>query len=404
MATKKMTDNQILFIKSLILSGLSHGDVSIHFNETFTDTKVNPNIIEKVYSRHIKNTLSETEIIAKQVIADRRLKLNNSQLRKQTQGLLDREIGLEDFEKAIKELGKVVKSHKLPQEKPAPKDSSKKDMTIELMLSDIHYGKKVDIMNKKGERITVCDMNIIRKRVRQYVAFAIKDIKEHQQKYNVEKIKLLLLGDIIESYTFHGLESAISCEMGNSRQIVESVNSLFLDVVRPLLELNIKIDVECVAGNHDRTETNKTMNNPGENNVSWQIYKLLEMMCINSNFINIKFNIPINSYIIYEVYGSNVLVEHGDNLKGATKIAIESLVSRRASQNQLHIEFSRWGHFHEYTVFGRGKHIINGSVPGQDSYAEVLGYNSEASQCINYYVKTKNRPNCFYKSIGVYLD
>jgi len=42
-------------------------------------------------------------------------------------------------------------------------------------------------------------------------------------------------------------------------------------------------------------------------------------------------------------------------------------------------------------------------VCGQDSYAEIKGFNTSAGQTINYYVDTKARPSSFYYSFPVYL-
>ena len=61
-------------------------------------------------------------------------------------------------------------------------------------------------------------------------------------------------------------------------------------------------------------------------------------------------------------------MEHGDHIKGGmTRKACESHLAKRSTQiNQL-IDYMRVGHFHEITMYGRGKIIVNGSFPGQDS-------------------------------------
>jgi hypothetical protein len=82
----------------------------------------------------------------------------------------------------------------------------------------------------------------------------------------------------------------------------------------------------------------------------------------------------------------------------------EGLMEQRGRQNNVTVHFGRFGHWHEYAVFDRGRIIVNESVCGMDSYAEVKGFDSKAGQTINFYVETKNRPNCFYHSFAVDLS
>lgn len=405
MATLKYSLELLQKIKELRNQRFTFDEIADKLNqENYSHTDFTASMINNAYNRYVKSYIDDEEEMMKQLSKSARSSKTSQVLRKQQKILLTNRMSFEDMEIALKELVKEIKPSKVNLNKKKKKDRSKRDMTIELNLSDIHYGKKVEVVNDNGDRVTLCDKDIIRKRIDQFMDVFEEDLKMQQKTFNVEKIVVNLIGDIIESFTMHNLESAISCEFGNSRQIVEAISSLHNQVISRIAKLNIPVLVNCVTGNHDRTEISKTYNNSGENNVSFQIYKVLEMMCENLNLKHVKFCIPVKNYLIFDIYGSNCLVEHGDQLKNKNQQTIENLVSKRANQNRCHITFSRWGHFHEYTVFGRGNHIINGSVPGQDSYAEVLGFDSQACQVINYYIKTKNRPTPFYKSFPVYLD
>ena len=79
-------------------------------------------------------------------------------------------------------------------------------------------------------------------------------------------------------------------------------------------------------------------------------------------------------------------------------------MNNRSKQLGKVIDFGRFGHYHEYACYDRGRIIINESVCGQDSYANVLGHSSTAGQTINYYIETKTRPTCFFKSFPVWLE
>jgi len=293
-----------------------------------------------------------------------------------------------------------VKSIKLEKVKVSKAKSQKgRKMTMELMLSDIHYGKLVN----KGDR-DLFNLAICRKRMSYLADTFLSELeKKTMEGYNVHKIIIALLGDIIESYTMHGLESAAGCEFGNAKQVQSSIQSLFNDIIVPIARTGISVEVPAVTGNHDRTDLSRTMQKPGESNLTWIIYNTLEQLCKAAGLNNVKFIIPEGSYVILDIYNNKCLYEHGDNVNSNNKKGYEDLMEKRARQNDVTLHFGRFGHYHEYAMFDRGRIIVNESVCGQDSYAEIKGFNTSAGQTINYYVDTKARPSSFYYSFPVYL-
>ncbi len=300
-----------------------------------------------------------------------------------------RESFLESIHKAV--LTHKIKKFKAPS-KPK-KVKGKSNMTIELMLSDIHVGKKTDNF----------DLKICSDRLTQLVNTTLTQLHLYQKIYNVEHLIVALIGDIIESQTMHEVESAKGCEFGNSRQIQESIRLLFFNVLVPLSQTGLPIIVPAVTGNHDRTDTRKTLHDPGETNVTYIIYNTLDMLCKAYGLKNVQFHIPKGPYQVIELYGNVILFEHGDNAKAKTEPALEALINKRQSQTGMVIDFLRVGHWHSYACYGRGRIIVNDSVPGADSYSDVMGFNSHAGQTLNFYIETEDRPNCFYSSFPVYL-
>jgi len=267
-------------------------------------------------------------------------------------------------------------------------------LTIELMLSDLHYGRKSKAFNIK----------VARERMQRLTTVFLQELdRKKKEGYKVERIIVALIGDIIENFSFHGLESAAASEFGNSRQVQEAITSLYYDTIMPIAKLGYDVFIPCVTGNHDRADVNKTMNNPGENHLTWIVYTALEEYCKIAGLKNVKFEIAKGSYIIHKIYNNNCLYEHGDNCKSNVKRSFETLMSNRGIQNNVTIDFGRFGHFHDYACYDRGRIIVNESLAGQDSYSEVSGYNSKAGQTINYYVNTKKRANSFFYSFPVDL-
>lgn len=310
---------------------------------------------------------------------------------------LEKQVGeRENFENkildAIKEEIRSLELNKIKVDK-VQKSKTKANMTLELMVSDVHYGKKTKLF----------DLEVCRKRMKELSRVFNKELVDNQKLFNVEKIIVALIGDLMENFEMHGSESAISCEFRNPKQIGYSIISLFKDIIVPIAKTGIPVEIPCVTGNHDRGTPQYTLTNPGENNFTWAIYKALELLCETAGLSNVTFHIPDISYKVLTVYGNNILYEHGDNLKGANAAAIEKLIQDRSKQTGLLIDMARFGHWHEYLCIGRGRAIVNESVCGQDGYSTTKGYNSHAGQTINYYIETKDRPNCFYKSFPVYL-
>jgi hypothetical protein len=311
------------------------------------------------------------------------------QLEQKTSGKLLLE---EQLTKMVAESLRGLAIEKVKVPKLSPNKGEK--MTMEAMISDVHYGKKTDVFN----------LEVCRNRIREFTKVFLEEMgRKKKEGYNVEKVIVALIGDLIESYTMHGLESAAGCEFGNSQQVQSAITSLYYDLIRPIAETGVEVFVPCVSGNHDRSETNRTMQEPGLNNLTWIIYNSLEEYCKIAGLKNVTFQIARGSYLIGKVYENNILWEHGDNANANTKRGFEALMEQRARQNNVTLHFGRFGHYHEYLCCDRGRIIVNESVCGQDSYAHVKGFNTSAGQTINYYVKTDSRPTCFYYSFAVYL-
>lgn len=390
------SDAQLIFLIEARRQGLSWSEVAEKFNKKFGVDK-SYDTLRMAYNKYRNSfDMGDEKIRVKELQSMVSTRLKSAQIAKENKEILlsleSKQGLLEQIEALVDNLNKTkVKFKKVKL------DSKKKRMTLELMLSDLHYGKKTDTF----------DLAIARQRMQDLCATFIKEIHRSQKLYNVDRIILALLGDLIESSTMHGIESAKGCEFGNSRQVAEAINSIYLDMILPVAteaaKLGIVIDIPAVTGNHDRTEKDRTMHNPGEDNLTYIIYKSLQLICEQKGFKHVRFHIPKGPYQELDIYGNTALYEHFDNSAANTRAALMKLLSDRQTQIKKIVDFFRGGHYHESTVYGRGKIIVNGSLPGPDSYSMVKGFESHSDQMINYYVETTERPNCYYRSFPVYL-
>jgi predicted phosphodiesterase len=369
----------------------SYEEIAGVFNRKF-NTKARGIDIKQTWERY-RNQPNSVQHDINTLKSLARTKKNSSFVAKENRTILqmwnDRDDILESIKEASKEINKIkIKPIKLSKKK------GRLGVTKELLLSDIHFGKKTDSFN----------LDICKKRLEEVVHATIGEIERDSKDYNVDEIVVALLGDIIENYSMHVLESAKGCEFGNAKQVYEALINLFKIVILPLNQLGIKMRVVCVTGNHDRDGEHRTYHHPGEENFTHIIYNTLKNFSEFAGLKNIEFIIPKESWAIINVYGNSILYEHYDNCKNADRKGLEALMTKRANQLSLTIDYMRGGHFHEPTSFRNGRMQINGCLTGNDSFASVLGFNAEASQTLNTFVNSNNRRYKMYRSFNILLE
>ena len=399
----KFSDAELIFITNLKEeSPLNWAEITEKFNKKFSKDK-SLDAVKKGYQRNAER-LANPNTSVKLMRDTLRTRKNASINAKDNRIILELWEQREDFMDAVK--GAVKDLNKFsakPISLPRP-GKGKQGMTLELLISDVHVGKLTKTFNHE----------VLKRRLKQVADTTIKEMTRAAEHYKIDRVILAFIGDLIESATMHGVESARGCEFGNSRQVQEAITQFFNLIVVPVSLVAAKLGaiVDCVGvtGNHDRTEINRTFNSPGEENVTWIIYKTMEEMCKIAKLPNLSWHIPTDPYQYLEIYGEGVVYEHYDNAKGSNKISgIESLLSKRVNQLKKPVVFIRGGHFHEPMESGIGKIVINGNVPGNDGYSTVLGFDCEPSQTLNFYIKREKsdsikRLTSFYKRFLIQLS
>lgn len=396
------TDSSIRFLKELREnSDLTWDEITDKWNEHFAAScgKKTKNALRKYYNRVLRaqnlagNEELEDDAILKALETALRTSNSNKILRKQNTVLAEAQITLNDVVEGVESACSKVKFGKT-KKIPLKKSNRKRKMTMEALLSDIHYGLKT---SKDTTETT-------RAKMRKYAQVFISEYERYSKNYNVEKFIILLNGDIIQSATMHKNSSAASCDLTNAEQIAVAIVSLFEDLLHPIAELGVPVEVVGMSGNHDREQSDRFTVDPGKHYYTYSIYKSLELLCKTAKFKHIDFNIPMKAYHVYDVYGKSFLVEHGDLLGSKhDQKALESQIMKRAAQVNKIISGIRIGHFHNDNVGNCGRYIVNGGFPSEDHYGDLLGYKSRPCQIINYYVET-HRQTSFYHSFAVNLE
>ena len=393
MKSTTYTDEQLQFIVELgNNSELEWQGVADAFNEEFDLVKT-ANAVRKIHGVWKDHDFSSDEYL-KNLRAAHSVRKTNSKLRKTNKAVLDLLEIQDDILESIEEVIKSAKVEKIKLTKPKS-SKKKKNMGVELFVSDVHVGLKT-----KSYNLEVCE-----KRVSKYAEDAIKDIERHVKDYNISKIQINLAGDVIQGENLHGADSQHSCEFSDARQMAESIRLFFYKLIVPVASLGYPIDILGIAGNHDRQGRDRPVTNAGERYLTYTIYKAMELLCKEAGLKNVKWDIPIKEYGYFEMFGHNFIVEHG-HAKGIqpNSTALEKQLLKRANQLGIIAKGIRIGHFHGSVVSNNGRHIVGPSPVSDDSYGDHLGYVSYPAMMVNYYVETKERNTSFYHSFDINLE
>lgn len=322
-----------------------------------------------------------------------RVKKTNSVRAKQSRMVLDYMNQQDDILTKLQDFLSTKKFSVQKTKVSRQRSDKKPNMTMEVMYTDVHMGKKSDTFDKQ----TCID------RTRLFMETVQGEYERYRKLYNVERVVLFLGGDNIENANIHGAESTKGCEGPTPAQVMWYVENVFENLILPLSEMGLDVDVVCIAGNHDRQDERKTFHYPGYDSEAWIMYNTLKLISEWAGIRNFTWHIPRGVFYHLDIYGNTVLYEHGDHVAGTSRSALNAHIHKRSQQIGRLITGLRIGHWHEYLCMDEGRVVINASVCGVDSYSEVKGYSSKAGQVINYYVDSE-RDNKFYHSFLAQLE
>jgi len=391
------TEEQEHYIKQMILQhGKSWTLISQLYNSQF-GTEKTADAIRKLYTNSLQFKLTqidqlsleslETKLAVKKTLSNQK-KLVESALNKNIKNQTLQEIvqqSNEELKKYLKDnnINQVIKTNSI---KIKNNNISKKpNIAIFLMISDTHNGKLVYTYDvKTNQKVVLFDEEVFKARTTR-VSDVFKDYCLRLSKdYNLDKVYFLFMGDLIENSEMHGRESLLNCEYGNSMQVSNSIidflDLLLVPITTFIRTVNPKVKFlsKCITGNHDRLTEGKTYSSPGLDDLSYIIYKQLEY---SSNLLGLKIDWEISQHkhLLFNCYGVNILLEHGDEVKALSVVALQARKKKLEDFYGVKIDMFLIGHFHSFLQIGC-EILVNLSLCGQDSYAENLGFKSRAGQ------------------------
>ena len=255
----------------------------------------------------------------------------------------------------------------LPREKYYKQLDKEKGAT--LMVSDLHYGIKVD------NQFNYYDTEVAEDRLKQLTNKTIQYCKKH----DISHLNIELLGDMVSGTIHTGVR--VQQEEDIIQQIIDCAE-LLSNMVNDLAEHVESVTVYSVYGNHGRTESNK------HDAINRENYERLIYYFMKNRVKGVRFiDSQGEDFIKYYDFGKTFVISHGDKDKQAS--AIEAYSKMLGEQvGEVHL-----AHWHEFKEVGNV--IVNGSVVGSDDYAVSIRKHSKPCQVLKVY----GEDECTYKLI-----
>ena len=334
---------------------------------------------------------------ARELVRSRNAMSENNKLRTDNRSLIDQLGNKQATLDALEELVNTLPKRSVTRYKDFIGGVDGTPVTVEVLLSDLQIGKL-----SPGYNTTVAKARLF-----EFGRAALFQIMQKVAAgYRVERIVLGLLGDIIESDKKHK-NSARATDSGTAQQMFDAQLGIFECIIEPLARLGIEMEVVCITGNHDWDDHGLNMFEPGRQQLSWPLYRSLELVTNRSGYAHVTFNIPVGSYALVDFYGQQALYEHGVGVAN-TESSMKAHKIKRAEQERCHITYFRMGDKHTVTTFNGGQMVVNGAFfgagPGGTEYSGIAGYSSVPAQWMGFHVARKDKRLSLYDQFVVQLD
>lgn len=244
---------------------------------------------------------------------------------------------------------------------------SDKSVTLNLLLSDLHFG--IDVVDSE----TLCsryDWSVASDRLSKYCRVALSHASV------ARNVRVFLNGDI--------LAGVIHMDDSNIRLLTEQIygaTSILMQFLDRLAEKFLSVEVICTPGNHDRT-TYKGSNRAVSQR--WDSHTHAVYLALQTAFRanpRLKFSIPMSGFgVVDDGLGGVFVSSHGDTAPEVGNVSkhiditkLRNNVLNMSEALKKPISVLLIGHWHTPTMqmLPAGQIVIvNGSLIGTDSYSQ----------------------------------
>lgn len=233
-----------------------------------------------------------------------------------------------------------------------------------LVLSDWHASETVRYEESNG--VNRYNSRVMSNRVEAVIEKFKRIVRGHQSMYTVEKVWLLMLGDMIHG-SIHP-ENILTNDLLDIPAAI-LVARLLIMAVTDLKSLGIPIEADCTVGNHPRTLVKMPTKRQAHTSFDWVVYTMLEQHFANDSQVNIR--VHTGQFGIVDQLGHRCVVEHGYGATGQqdmvarVRAMFDSPVYRNATgMTGTSVDYLVIGDKHR-AQFGEG-YMVNGCLSGSN--------------------------------------
>jgi len=324
--------------------------------------------------------------------SNQRLILANANL---TKKLLNKQAGIDTLVQAMLIQIDKMKFYPLSRNELSKPIKSKRNLTMEQLLSDIHWGEKVDSIETMG--LGHYDAAEAERRMNKLRDKVIQFKREDEESHGLNHLVLYMVGDIVEG-TGTFAKQIWNVDLNELEQIFSAADYLG-SMIRYYRTIFQSVTVYCIPGNH--------RNNPKNDQSHWSwvpdylVYETLKRSV--SNLQNVDVFISSSPKMVVQRGSKIVVLGHGNDAiryQGVPYYGIDRVFRRLPNLFGIIPDYFLIGHFHEASDL-RGEVIINGCVPGGSDLAITkLNITSRAEQKVWYF----DDEHGINRMINVYLS
>jgi hypothetical protein len=265
---------------------------------------------------------------------------------------------LKDFIQVLPPVPPPVLEHK--------RKTSHKSEDVVIVISDLHVGAEHTL--EETGYLSEYNQKILMKRV-ENLKLAVRDIHNiHSQVYDLPNLHVVCLGDVVAGDNTSGEWSANYINMPVAIQCTTGFRIL-RDLLNYWLGLFKNVTFYGVRGNHGRIGTK------GEEKdyCNWDYVAYDFLQDAYKDNPRLKFVVPKTWWIMEEIKGWNMLMVHGDDVKGKT-FPVKNIVDFQRKMTGIIRKIPDYtiaAHFHRSCEIStnEGLVMINGSFVGGDVYS-----------------------------------
>jgi len=271
------------------------------------------------------------------------------------------------------ELIKVLKTHQMPKNKKTKEHVSTGRFAV-IHLTDLHLNELVELLSNKY------DFKIASKRLKKFA----DGIKKYLRANNIKTILIAMTGDLLNSD--RRIDELLSEATNRSKATFLAV-VLLRQFIADFMQ-NYSVSIANVIGNESRVTKDLGWSEAvASDNYDFTIFNILKLV-FEKTTINF---IPDDNSLerVVEIDGVNLLLLHGNQLKGNLEQAIQKIKGKYSAQGAV-IDFVIFGHLHSCRLgdtYARGSSLV-----GANGYSDsALQLESRASQNVHIFYKDGSR-------------